>query len=310
MLSSLINIVLLKIAFHTAYIHPLKEGHRFPMLKYELIYEQLLHEGLVTMDNFFKPKKAALHIVKLAHDATYVDQLHQLTLSPQVVRRIGFPLSKALVDRELILTQGTIESALFALNQGIAFNIAGGTHHAGYDFGEGFCLLNDQAIAAAYLIDQHLAKKVLIVDLDVHQGNGTAHIFENNPYVITFSMHGEKNFPFIKQKSHLDLPLSDGIEDEEYLAMLDLHLEKLFESHKPDFVFYQAGVDVLATDKLGKLKLSMLGCKQRDFKVINACQKRGVPIQISMGGGYSPAIKNIVDAHVNTFRVALDLYTF
>lgn len=302
--------ILIKIAFHTAYVHPVKEGHRFPMEKYELIPAQLLHEGLFNEENFFEPAATSIHIVKLAHQSDYVDHLMNQTLSPQMVRRIGFPLSRELVQRELLLTQGTIDGAMYAIQHGIAFNIAGGTHHAGYDFGEGFCLLNDQAIAAAYLIDQQIVQKVLIVDLDVHQGNGTAHIFEGNDHVITFSMHGEKNFPFIKQRSDLDVALPDGITDQPYLSLLRNHLDDLFDLHKPDFVFYQAGVDVLATDKLGKLSLSSEGCYQRDECVLRACRDRRIPIQISMGGGYSPTIRTIVDAHVNTFRIALDLFTF
>ena len=181
-------------------------------------------------------------------------------------------------------------------------------HHAGTNWGEGFCLLNDQAIAANYLLANNLSKSILIIDLDVHQGNGTARIFENEPRVFTFSMHGDKNFPFRKEQSDLDIPLPDGIDDEEYLALLKDTLPGLINTHQPDFVFYLSGVDILESDKLGKLSLSKEACKERDRFVFEQCRSRGIPVQVSMGGGYSPQIKDIVEAHCNTYRVANDLY--
>ncbi|TDS07578.1 histone deacetylase family protein [Sphingobacterium paludis] len=299
---------MLRIAHHAAYIHPLREGHRFPMLKYELIPAQLLHEGVVSSANFFAPELAQHADVLLAHDGHYVQALLDLTLDARMVRRIGFPLSKELIDREFYLAEGTIRSSVYALEYGVAFNTAGGTHHAGRDFGEGFCLLNDQAVAAAYLVDRKLAERILIVDLDVHQGNGTAHIFTGNQQIFTFSMHGEKNFPFIKEQSDLDVPLDDGLDDNAYLTLLDQHLAPVFDRVRPDFVFYQAGVDVLATDKLGKLKLSEEGCRLRDERVFQICRRRGIPVQVSMGGGYSTHIKDIVNAHVNTFKAAIQIF--
>jgi len=301
---------LLKIAHHTAYIHPLREGHRFPMVKYELIPAQLLYEGVVDKDNFFEPKLADFETCCLGHRKEYVQQLFDLTLDAKMVRRIGFPLSQSLVERERYILDGTIQSTLYAMKYGISFNTAGGTHHAGYDYGEGFCLMNDQAVAANYLLKNGHAKKILIIDLDVHQGNGTAHIFQNNSDVFTFSMHGAKNFPFIKEKSDLDVELQDGISDTEYLSLLLSHLDELFERVKPDFVFYQAGVDILSSDKLGKLKVSKEGCKQRDYLVINRCHQLRIPMQISMGGGYSVHIKDIVDAHVATYKTAVDIFDF
>jgi acetoin utilization deacetylase AcuC-like enzyme len=301
---------LLKIAFHNAYIHPVKDGHRFPMSKYELIPLQLLHEGLVSEANFFEPQLVSREIACLAHDARYVSHLWDLTLNAKMIRRIGFPLSESLIDRERYILDGTIQAAVFAQQYGVAFNIAGGTHHAGYDYGEGFCLLNDQAVAAAYLLERGSVRKVLIIDLDVHQGNGTAHIFRDNTSVFTFSMHGEKNFPFVKERSDWDIPLRDGLTDSEYLAILHDALPRLFEEVQPDFVFYQAGVDVLETDKLGKLNLSASACKQRDTMVLRACHDRQVPLQISMGGGYSAQIKDIVNAHVETYREAIDIYHY
>ena len=300
---------MIKIAHHLLYAHPLPAGHRFPMLKYELIPEQLLHEGTVQQSNFFEPELVAESDIITTHDEQYWLQLKNLTLSPKDQRRIGFPLNKQLIERELRIARGTIDGALLALKYGVAFNVAGGTHHAGSNWGEGFCMLNDQAIAANYLLGNNLANRILIVDLDVHQGNGTAEIFLHEPRVFTFSMHGDKNFPFRKEKSDLDIPLADQTNDEEYLTKLDLLLPQLFKKHQPDFVFYLAGVDVLATDKLGKLALSKDACKQRDQIVFETCLKNQVPIQVSMGGGYSEDIKVIVDAHCNTFRVATNLYT-
>lgn len=301
---------MLKIAHHPAYIHPLPEGHRFPMLKYELIPEQLLYEGLVDVDSFFVPDMVDFETACLAHEPNYIRQLFDLTLDAKMVRRIGFPLSQGLVDRERYILDGTIKSALYALEYGVSFNTAGGTHHAGADFGEGFCLMNDQAVAAAYLFEQRLAQRILIIDLDVHQGNGTAHIFGEHAHIITFSMHGAKNFPFVKEKSHYDVELEDGIEDATYLDILEYHLQRLFLEVRPDFVFYQAGVDILATDKLGKLNVSPDGCKRRDQMVFRYCHEAHVPVQVSMGGGYSKDIRDIVNAHIETYRMAIDLFGF
>jgi acetoin utilization deacetylase AcuC-like enzyme len=197
---------------------------------------------------------------------------------------------------------------LYAKEYGIAFNVAGGTHHAGTNWGEGFCLLNDQAIAANYLLNQNVASSILIIDLDVHQGNGTAQIFADNPNLFTFSMHAEKNFPFRKEISDLDIGLNNGVEDTEYLEILSNTLPQLFDRVKPDFVFYLAGVDVLATDKLGHLNLTKQGCKERDRLVFQLCKEKGIPVQVSMGGGYSHKISDIVEAHCNTFKVAIGIY--
>lgn len=299
---------MIKIAYHPLYAHPLPEGHRFPMLKYELIPEQLLHEGTINPEHLFQPKATAEENILTTHDANYWYQLRDLTLPAKEQRRIGFPLTQQLVEREICIAQGTIEGALFALQYGISFNVAGGTHHAGSNWGEGFCLLNDQAIAANYLLNYNLASRILIIDLDVHQGNGTAEIFRNEPRVFTFSMHAAQNFPFRKELSDLDLSLANDTADEVYLDKLKNALSLVFEKHRPDFVFYLAGVDVLKTDKLGKLALSKIACKERDRLVFDACMQHQVPLQVSMGGGYSADIKIIVDAHCNTFRLAKDLF--
>lgn len=299
---------MLRIAWHPLYAHPLPEGHRFPMLKYELIPEQLLYEGLITEANLFAPDLVEEEVVLLSHDAAYWAQLRDLTLPHKEQRRAGFPLSAQLIERELRIAQGTIDGALYARAYGIAFNVAGGTHHAGSNWGEGFCLLNDQSIAANYLLNRKLADRILIIDLDVHQGNGTAEIMAEESRVFTFSMHGEKNFPFRKEQSDLDVGLDDGVGDTAYLGILAENLPALIHRHQPDFVFYLAGVDVLSTDKLGKLSLSREGCRERDRMVLQCCKDHHLPVQVSMGGGYSPAIKDIVDAHCNTFKLALDLF--
>ncbi len=297
-----------KIAYDPIYAHPLPEGHRFPMLKYELIPAQLLHEGVISRDNLFSPDVLSEDIILQTHDESYWCQLRDLTLSEKEQRRIGFPLSARLVEREIRIAKGTVDGCRFAFDNRIAFNVAGGTHHAGSKWGEGFCLLNDQAIAANWLLNNGLSQSILIVDLDVHQGNGTAQIFENDSRVFTFSMHGANNFPYRKETSDLDIPLADGVEDEEYLSILYGTLPSLIQQQKPDFIFYLSGVDILATDKLGKLALSKEACKARDKFVFEQCIANNLPVQVSMGGGYSPQIKDIVEAHGNTFKVAADLY--
>ena len=277
------------------------------MLKYDLIPGQLLHEGVITDKNLWSPAVIEEKVILLTHEKAYWNRLRDLRLSEAEQRRIGFPLSAELVEREMRIAQGTIDTCLSAIKTGVGFNIAGGTHHAGTNWGEGFCMLNDQAIAANYLLDQNLAGRILIVDLDVHQGNGTAEIFKNEKQVFTFSMHGEKNFPFRKELSNLDVGLDDGTGDSEYLSILTTQLTSVLESFRPDFVFYLAGVDVLETDKLGKLSLSRQGCKARDLLVFELCLKHKCPVQVSMGGGYSPKINDIVQAHCNTFKAAIQV---
>ena len=300
---------MLPIAFHPIYKHPLPEGHKFPMLKYELLPQQLLLEGIAEQEDFFAPEIADLQDVYAVHEKNYVNDLLNLTLDPKAVRKIGFPLSKELIERELRIAQGTITGCERALENGIAFNIAGGTHHAFTNRGEGFCMLNDQAIGAKYLLEKNLASKILIIDLDVHQGNGTAEIFRNNPDVYTFSVHGKTNYPFKKENSSLDIPLLTGTGNEEYLAIITQFVPKLIDQEKPDFIFYLSGVDILESDKLGNLSCTLEGCKKRDEIVFSNCEKFQIPVQCSMGGGYSPEIKTIINAHTNTYRVAADLFS-
>jgi acetoin utilization deacetylase AcuC-like enzyme len=299
---------MLKIAFDPIYAHPLPEGHRFPMLKYELIPEQLIHEGTVTIENFFKPTICPESVVLWTHEKAYYDKLIYQQLSASEQRKIGFPQSPALTQRELIITQGTIDCCMYAMEHGVALNIAGGTHHAFAERGEGFCLLNDMATAANYLLNNKLAKKILIIDLDVHQGNGTAKLMEQEDRVFTFSMHGEHNYPFHKEKSDLDIGLKDGTDGATYLNLLQSTLPRIIKEHQPDFAFFLSGVDILSTDKFGKLKVSIDECKQRDEFVFKILRNAKIPVTIAMGGGYSSDIKIIVEAHCNTFRIASALY--
>lgn len=299
---------MLKIAFSPIYAHPLPKNHRFPMAKYELLPQQLLYEGTVQKDSFFTPEPLAEQYILNTHCADYWRKLQNLELTRQEERRTGFPLSAELVRREITIAQGTIDAALFALQYGVGMNIAGGTHHAFTDRGEGFCLLNDIAIAANYLLEHGLAKQILVVDLDVHQGNGTAQIFRDKPQVFTFSMHGAKNYPLRKEQSDLDIGLEDGTGDKVYLTLLSETLGHLIEEVTPDFVFYLSGVDVLETDKLGRLSLSIEGCKLRDELVLTTCKDHQLPVAVSMGGGYSAQLSRIIEAHANTYRIARKLY--
>ena len=299
---------MLKIACHPIYKHPLPEGHRFPMDKYDLLPQQLLYEGTCNDNNFFEPSKPNDKHILAVHQPDYYYDLVNITLDQRAARKIGFPLSEVLVEREVIIADGTIKASEFALQHGVAMNIAGGTHHAYTDRGEAFCLLNDQAIGSRYLQHKGLAKKILIVDLDVHQGNGTAEIFQNDDSVFTFSMHGKNNYPFKKEQSDLDIALENDTDDATYLKLLKNTLPKLIGEQQPDFIYYLCGVDVIASDKLGKLGMSVEGCKERDRFVLNQCKTHNIPVMCSMGGGYSPDIKMIVDAHANTFRLAQEIF--
>ena len=293
---------MIRIAYAPGFAHVLPPGHRFPMAKYEVLPEQLLHEGLVAPAAFFRPGLLAEDLLLAVHTAAYWQCLSEGALTAAEIRKTGFPWSKALIERELTIAEGTRKACEFALAHGAAANIAGGTHHAYAAHGEGFCLLNDQAIAARWLLNTRLARQILIIDLDVHQGNGTAAIFAAEPRVVTFSMHGATNYPARKEQSDLDIALPDGTTDTTYMQALTTALPHLLATVRPDFVFYLAGVDVLLTDKLGKLALSGEGCLQRDRFVYQECHRAGLPVVTCMGGGYSPRLTDIVAAHTNTFR--------
>lgn len=299
---------MLKIFHSDRFVPQLPEGHRFPIAKYQLIREQLLYEGTIFEEQLEECQPIAEEVVLEVHQVDYWGRFKGLTLSPREVRRMGFPQSESLVDRSRRSCYGTFAAAEHALEYGIGMNIAGGTHHAYADHGEGFCLLNDIAISARYLLQQKRVKKVLIIDLDVHQGNGSAVIFAGDPNVFTFSMHGKDNYPLRKEQSDLDIPLRTGMEDAEYLRILQDQLPRLIEGQKPDLIYFQSGVDVLLTDKLGKLALSRVGCKTRDRMVMEACAEKQIPLVVAIGGGYSERLSDTVEAHTNTFRLANEIF--
>ncbi|MCL4147816.1 UNVERIFIED_CONTAM: hypothetical protein GTU68_052956, partial [Idotea baltica] len=277
------------------------------MDKYELVPQQLLHEGTVTKENFFHPSQLSEEEILLTHTKGYYNRLHALPLGRKEERAIGFPIRSDLIERGKYIARGTLECAYHAMESGVSLNVAGGTHHAFADRGEGFCIFNDFAIASNLLLAKGDVGKILIVDLDVHQGNGTAKIFEKEDRVFTFSMHGAKNYPVRKEVSDLDIGLPDGCEDGLFLKTLEDTLPKLIDKVKPSLIFYLSGVDVLAVDKLGRLGMTLAGCKQRDEILFAQANKKGIPVAVSMGGGYAEKISDIIEAHSNTFRVAFDI---
>ena len=299
---------MLKIAWASNYAHPLPDGHRFPMEKYELLPEQLIYEGTIAESNLFVPRHADEVEILRAHNSNYLEKLKLGRLNRQEERKTGFPWSQELVEREISIMGGTIQAAEYALQFGAGFNIAGGTHHAFTNRGEGFCLLNDQAIAAKCLLESEQVNRILIVDLDVHQGNGTAEVCALDDRIFTFSMHGKKNYPLHKEQSDLDIELEDGTDDRTYLKMLSETLPRLVDTVEPDFAFFQCGVDVLSSDALGRLGMSIEGCKERDSIVLNQMHNNDIPVCMSMGGGYSKDIKHIIEAHANTYRLAQEIW--
>lgn len=299
---------MLKIAFSPIYLYDVPEKHRFPMQKYRLIPERLLEEGTLTQDNFFAPDKVSEAEILTTHTPEYWDKLKTQTLPRKEARAIGFEMTPQLVERGRYIAHATYECALYSKQYGVSLNVAGGTHHAFADHGEGFCVFNDVCIASNLLLSRGQASKILIVDLDVHQGNGNASIMANEPRVFVFSMHGEKNYPFRKPPSDLDIDLPNDTDDATYLTLLKDTLPKLIAEHEPDLIFYQSAVDVLASDKLGKLALSLEGCKARDEFVLTQAKAHHIPIAIVMGGGYSEEVEQVVEAHCNTFRLAKQIF--
>ena len=299
---------MLKVAYSPVFVYHVPDKHRFPMQKYPMIAERLLAEGTLTPENLFAPQMLTEEEILTTHTIAYWTHLKNQTLSRKEARAIGFEMTPRLVERGRYIAHASYECALYAQQYGVSLNIAGGTHHAFADHGEGFCVFNDFAVTSNLLLNRGQAKQILIVDLDVHQGNGTASIFANEPRVFTFSMHGAKNYPFRKQQSDLDIALADDTGDEEYLAILFETLPKLITQVKPDIMLFQSAVDVLATDKLGKLALTREGCQQRDEFVFSQAKANGIPIAVSMGGGYSEDVNEVVEAHCNTFRLAKKLF--
>ena len=295
------------IAFHPIYVHELPENHRFPMEKYDLLPRQLVHEGTINQNQFFAPGSIQNIHVEAVHCSDYLKRLKNLDISKKEQRTSGFIHNESLIKREWTIMEGTRKAAELAMDANICFNIAGGTHHAFLDRGEGFCLLNDQVIAADWLIKQKKVNKILILDLDVHQGNGTASLCSNRDNIFTFSMHGKNNYPLRKEASDIDIELEDATKDTKYLYQLKQGLEDIMKCFDPEFIFYQAGVDVLESDKLGRLGLSLDGCKERDATVFDFSKQLDVPIVTTMGGGYSKEINTIVEAHANTYRCGYDI---
>jgi acetoin utilization deacetylase AcuC-like enzyme len=295
------------ICYTPRYYADIGEGHVFPIRKFELVCRKLMAEGTLRAEDLYEPQPAALEDVLLVHTDDYVTRLRAGALTEREVRRLGLPWSKALVRRSFLAASGTINAARFALVEGVGSNLAGGTHHAFADHGEGFCVLNDVAIAVRALRRDGLINRAAVVDLDVHQGNGTATIFAEDPSVFTFSMHGAKNYPLFKTRSTLDVGLADGTGDEEYLRTLAENLPRVF-AHEPDLVFYLGGADPYAGDKLGRLSLSMAGLRARDEFVMRECQRRNVPVATVMSGGYAANIDDTVEIHCNTIRAVREVF--
>jgi acetoin utilization deacetylase AcuC-like enzyme len=283
------------------FVLPLPDTHAFPMAKYRLLRERVLAERIVAGDDLAVPEPAPWDALRLVHSPEYVARIAGGALSADAQRRIGFPWSPAMVERSRRSVGATIAAARAALSEGAAASLAGGTHHAFRDRGEGYCVFNDVAVATRALQADGAAGRVAIIDTDVHQGNGTAAIFNGDRSVFTFSMHAAKNFPARKEESTLDVALDDGTRDEEYLSVLSAHLPAVLES-EPDLVFYVAGADPYEHDRLGRLKLTIEGLRLRDELVLAACAGRGVPVAVVMAGGYAPDVHAIVTIHAGTIR--------
>ncbi|MEO1348603.1 MAG: histone deacetylase [Cyanobacteria bacterium J06635_15] len=299
----------LPVVFHPDYVSPLPPGHRFPMAKFGLICDLLLADGVVSTNDIYYPGAPTAEWIELVHQADYVAAYCNGSLAAKAQRRIGLPWSPNLVKRTWTAVGGTILTAKLALQRGIACNTAGGTHHAFPDYGAGFCIFNDLAIAARVLQTQQLVRKILIVDLDVHQGDGTAWIFRDDPSVFTFSMHCGVNFPLRKQQSDLDVPLAEGTGDEIYLKKLRDHLPDLLTHIKPDLVLYDAGVDTHYGDRLGKLALTDTGLYARETYVLETCVAAGYPVACVIGGGYAEDMTALVNRHALLHRAAAAVYS-
>jgi acetoin utilization deacetylase AcuC-like enzyme len=289
------------------YTFPLPHGHRFPVAKYAMLREAVIAEGIVAADRVLDPERVELSALELVHSPDYLRRFSAGLLEPAEVRLLGFPWSEALVERSLRAVGGTIAAARHALTHGIAMNLAGGTHHAFPDHGEGFCVFNDVAVAIRLLQRERLVRRAAVVDLDVHQGNGTHAIFAGDGDVYTFSMHGGKNYPFHKVAGTLDLELADGTGDERYLAELHDALPRVLAAAAPDLVVYIAGADPHEGDQLGRLSLTFDGLARRDSFVLQSCREVGIPVAITIGGGYGRRIEDTVTAHLRTARVAADM---
>jgi len=296
----------LKVSHHPDYHLPLPEGHPFPMVKYTLVYDRLRAAGLLPAERIMLPDEATRVDLERVHTREYLDRLFGIGLSAPEQRALGVPWSPRLLRRSRLAVQGTLLAARAALEDGRAGNLAGGTHHAFADHGEGFCVLNDVAIAIRRLQADGRLERALVVDLDVHQGNGTAAIFEGDESVFTFSIHGERNYPARKMRSTLDVGLPDGVDDDAYLGALQAHLPVLTKDFRPDIVFYLAGVDVAEGDRYGKFHLSEAGIRARERCVLDWTRKLGVPLVITLAGGYSPNAVQTAMLHTIVFEEAIN----
>lgn len=296
------------VVYHPDYVAPLPAGHRFPMPKFGLLKDLLLSDRVISPDQLYQPGPPPQAWIQQVHQADYVRDYCEGTLTPKAQRRIGLPWSPNLVKRTCTAVGGTILTAKLALNQGLACNTAGGTHHAFPDYGSGFCIFNDLAIAARVLLSQGLVQRILIVDLDVHQGDGSAWIFRDDPRVFTFSMHCAVNFPRLKQTSDLDVPLPEGMTDAPYLKRLSDHLPDLLSQVKPDLVLYDAGADTHGGDRRGKLAMTNTGLYDRDYHVLSTCVSAGYPVACVIGGGYDENMTDLVYRHSLLLRAAAQVY--
>lgn len=294
-----------KAFYSDTFVLPLPDGHRFPMAKYRRLRERLLEEQVIAAEDLLVPEPAPWDALRLAHAAEYVAAVASGTLPTDEQRRIGFPWTPAMVERSRRSVGATLAAAADVMaGARVSANLAGGTHHAFRDRGEGYCVFNDVAVTALALLRGEHIQQATVVDCDVHQGNGTAAIFRDDPRVYTMSLHGANNFPFRKEVGDLDVTFADGTRDAEYLAALADHLPGVLDTTAPDIVFYLAGADPYEGDRLGRLALTVDGLRERDRYVFEQCRKRGVPVVVAMSGGYAPDIEAIVSIHVNTIKEA------
>jgi acetoin utilization deacetylase AcuC-like enzyme len=297
----------MKVFYSDHFVLPLPESHRFPMVKYSMLRERVARDGICGPGELLTPRAVTDQEILRAHVPDYLKRVASGTLTEKEVRRIGFPWSERMVERSRRASGGTLGACLAALEDGFAANLAGGTHHAFSDRGEGYCVFNDSAIAARAIQAAGLAERVVVIDTDVHQGNGTAAILRGDPTVFTFSIHGAKNFPFHKEDSDLDAPLPDGAGDTEFLATLERGLESALDAADADLAIYLAGADPFEGDRLGRLSVTKSGLAERDRIVLGACRERAIPVAVTMAGGYANEVGDTVDVHFQSIRRAADL---
>ncbi|CAN5188630.1 MAG: histone deacetylase [Actinomycetota bacterium] len=297
----------MKVFYSDHFVLPLPEGHRFPMVKYSMLRERVARDGICGPGELLTPRAVTEEEILRAHSPDYLERVVSGTLTDKEMRRIGFPWSEKMVERSRRASGGTLGACLAALDEGFAANLAGGTHHAFSDSGEGYCVLNDSAIAARAVQAAGLAERVVVIDTDVHQGNGTAEILHEDPTVFTFSIHGAKNFPFHKEESDLDAPLPDGVGDTEFLATLEENLEAALDAADASIAIYLAGADPFEGDRLGRLSVTKSGLAKRDRIVLENCRERGIPVALTMAGGYACEVEDTVDVHFQSIRRAADM---